>query len=68
MKDGAVVCVDKDGRSFEIACDSVISCAGYLPAPLAAAGKKNVQIIGDCRSVGNLRTVIWGAYEAAMKV
>ena len=68
VKDGAVVCVDKDGRSFEIACDSVISCAGYLPAPLAAAGKKNVQIIGDCRSVGNLRTVIWGAYEAAMKV
>ena len=68
VKDGAVVCMDKDGRSFEIACDSVISCAGYLPAPLASAGKKNVQIIGDCRSVGNLRTVIWGAYEAAMKV
>ena len=68
MKDGAIVCEDKDGKSFEILCDSVISCAGYLPAPLGTAGKKNVQIIGDCRSVGNLRSVIWGAYEAAMKV
>ena len=68
VKDGAVVCTDEDGKLFEIPCDSVISCAGYLPAPLSPAGKKNVQIIGDCRSVGNLRSVIWGAYEAAMKV
>ena len=68
VKDGAVVCEDKDGKTFEIACDSVISCAGYLPAPLASGGKKNVQFIGDCKSVGNLRSVIWGAYEAAMKV
>jgi len=68
VKDGAVVCADRDGKLFEIPCDSVISCAGYLPAPLAPAGKKNVQIVGDCRSVGNLRSVIWGAYEAAMKV
>ena len=68
VKDGAVVCADRDGKLFEIPCDSVISCAGYLPAPLASAGKKNVQIVGDCRSVGNLRSVIWGAYEAAMKV
>ena len=68
VKDGAVVCEDKEGKSFEIACDSVISCAGYLPAPLADTGKKNVQFVGDCRSVGNLRSVIWGAYEAAMKV
>ena len=68
VKDGAVVCADEDGKLFEIPCDSVISCAGYLPAPLSPAGKKNVQIVGDCRSVGNLRSVIWGAYEAAMKV
>ena len=68
VKDGAVVCADRDGKSFEIPCDSVISCAGYLPAPLSAAGKKNVQVIGDCRSVGNLRSVIWSAYEAAMQV
>ena len=68
VKEGSVVCADKDGNEFEIPCDSVISCAGYLPAPLASGGKKNVQFIGDCKSVGNLRSVIWGAYEAAMKV
>jgi len=68
VKDGAVVCEGKDGKPFEIACDSVISCAGYLPAPLSAAGKKNVWFVGDCNGVGNLRSVIWSAYEAAMKV
>ena len=68
VKDGAVVCLDKEGKEFEIPCDNVISCAGYLPAPLSSAGKKNVQFVGDCRKVGNLRSVIWGAYEAAMKI
>lgn len=50
-----------------IPCDSVISSAGYLPAPLHAKDKKT-QYIGDCSAVGNLRSVIWGAYEAAMKI
>ena len=68
VKDGAVVCEDKDGRSFEIPCDRVISCAGYLSAPIASDGRENLQLIGDCRSVGNLRSVIWGAYEAAMNI
>ena len=68
VRDGAVVCEGSDGGQFEIPCDSVISCAGYLPAPLPDCGRKDVQFVGDCRSVGNLRSVIWGAYEAAMKV
>ncbi len=67
VKDGAIVCKDKDGKEIEIACDSVISCAGYIPAPLEGKGK-NVQLVGDCLAVGNLRSVIWRAYEAAMKV
>ena len=58
--------------SSTVDCDAVVvgaGAAGLMAAmELAAAGKKNVQVIGDCRSVGNLRTVIWGAYEAAMKV
>ncbi|MDO5456520.1 MAG: FAD-dependent oxidoreductase, partial [Eubacteriales bacterium] len=66
VKDGSIICEDQDGKAFEIPCDSVISCAGYLSAPIASDGRKNVQLIGDCHSVGNLRTVIWGAYEAAM--
>jgi len=67
VKDGAIICRDKDGKEIEIACDSVISCAGYIPAPLEGKGK-NVQLVGDCLAVGNLRSVIWRAYEAAMKV
>ncbi len=67
VKDGAILCKDKDGKEIEIACDSVISCAGYIPAPLEGKGK-NVQLVGDCLAVGNLRSVIWRAYEAAMKV
>ena len=67
VKDGAIVCADKDGKTFEVACDSVIGCVGYKPAPLAEAGK-NVSLVGDCLSVGNLRSVIWRAYEVAMKI
>ena len=67
VKDGAVTVADKDGKCFDIPCDSVISCAGYIPAPLAAAGK-NVYLVGDCLGVGNLRSVIWRAYEVAMKI
>lgn len=67
VKDGAVVCKDKDGKEFEIACDTVVSAAGYIPDPLAPK-QANVQLVGDCHNVGNVRTVIWGAYEAAMRI
>ena len=53
--------------AFEIPCDSVISSVGYSPAPIAPKGK-NVYLVGDCKEVGNLRNVIWGAYETAMKI
>lgn len=65
--EGGIVCTDKAGKDFEVACDSVISSAGYIPAPLAEKGGK-VQLVGDCLKVGNLRTVIWRAYEVAMKI
>ena len=64
VKDGSVICTDKAGNDITIECDSVISCAGYIPAPLAAKG----HLVGDCKSVGNLRTVVWNAYEVAMKI
>lgn len=67
VKDGSVICKDKGGKLIEIACDSVISSAGYVPAPLTTEGKK-VHLVGDCKSVGNLRTAIWRAYEVAMAI
>lgn len=67
VKDGAIVCTKKDGEDIEVKCDSVISCAGYIPAPLTEKGG-NVYLVGDCDKVGNLRTVVWEAYETAMRI
>ena len=55
----------KDGTYETIACDSVILSVGYNPAPVAT---KKVHVIGDAKEVGNLRTVIWGAWDVAMKI
>ena len=62
-----VLCQDKEGKTIEIPCDSVISSVGYLPQPLEGKGR-NIHFVGDCKQVGNVKTVVWGAYEAAMKV
>ena len=67
VRDGEIVCTNKDGHVVKLACDSIISSAGYIPAPLSKEGK-NVRLVGDCRQVGNLRTVIWRAYETAMDI
>ena len=67
VEEDKVVCKDKDGGTVEIPCDSVIGSVGYRPAPLKSKGR-NVHFVGDCQKVGNVRTVIWGAYEAAMKI
>ena len=67
IKDGAVVVAGKDGNTFEIPTDSVILSVGYKPAPLAPKAK-NVHVIGDAKAVGNLRSVIWGAWDVCMKI
>ncbi len=67
VQDDKIICCTKAGKEIEIVCDSVISSAGYIPAPLAKEGK-HVHLVGDCKQVGNLRTVIWRAYEVAMKI
>ncbi len=64
--DGVVV-QDNAGVEFKIDADSVILSTGYKSAPLAEK-KKNVHIVGDADKVGNLRTVIWGAWDVAMKL
>jgi len=67
VKDELIIVTDKDGKDIEIACDSVISSVGYIPDPLVKKGK-NLYLVGDCLAVGNLRSVIWRAYEVAMKI
>ena len=64
LKDRIIV-KHKDGKYETIPCDNVILSVGYNPAPVAT---KKVHVIGDAKSVGNLRTVIWGAWDVAMKI
>ena len=58
---------DLDGKTFEIPADSVILSVGYKSAPITEKAK-NVHIIGDACKVGNLRSVIWQAWDVAMKL
>lgn len=67
IEKGKVTIVDKDGKSKKLPCDTVISAVGYIPAPIAKESK-HVHIVGDALSVGNLRTVIWRAWDVAEKL
>ena len=67
IKDGMVIAADKDGNKIEIPTDSVILSVGYKPTPVAQKGRK-IHLVGDCNKVGNLRTVIWGAWDTCMKI
>ena len=65
--DGVVTAARKDGTVVEIPSDSVILSVGYKSAPVAEKSK-HVHIIGDAAKVGNLRSVIWGAWDTCMKL
>ncbi|MBQ7113388.1 MAG: FAD-dependent oxidoreductase [Clostridia bacterium] len=67
IEDDGVVVKDKNGAEFKIAADSVILSVGYRSAPLAEKGK-HVHLVGDADKVGNLRSVIWKAWDVAMKL
>lgn len=65
-KDG-VTLQDKTGKTFDLKADSVIVSIGYDPAPLSQASR-HVHLVGDANGVGNLRTVIWRAWDVCMKL
>ncbi len=65
--DDGVLVSGKDGKQFKLSADSVILSTGYKSAPLVQKGK-NVHLIGDAYKVGNLRTVIWRAWDVCMKL
>lgn len=66
ITDKGVKVKDKNGVEQEITGDSVILSVGYVPAPVST--DKKVHLVGDCEKVGNLRTVIWRAWDVAMKL
>ena len=73
--DSTVVKVDKtsvtikhkDGKELIVPADTVIVSVGYIPNPLTKPDK-HVHLVGDCDKVGNLRTVVWRAWEVAEKI
>ena len=67
IKDNVVVVLDENNVEHDIKADSTIVSIGYIPTPLTKKDR-NVYLVGDCDKVGNLRTVIWKAYEVAMKI
>ena len=64
--DGVTV-ADKEGNKSKIDSDNVILSIGYRPAPLCEKTRR-VHLVGDCDKVGNLRTVIWQAWDVCMKL
>ena len=67
IKDNEIICKDKDNKEFTVPCNNVILSIGYKSNPIFKKNNK-ITFIGDCNKVGNLRTVIWEAYEASMKI
>ncbi|MDD5954995.1 MAG: FAD-dependent oxidoreductase [Firmicutes bacterium] len=65
--DDGVMVQGKDAAPFKIDADSVILSTGYKPSPLAEKAK-HVHVIGDACKVGNLRSVIWQAWDVCMKL
>ena len=68
IKDKTVVVASKDGKNvFEVEYDNIVNGIGFVPAPVGGKAK-NVHRVGDCVTIGNLRTAIWRAWDVAMKI
>ena len=65
--DGHVTVRDKDGKEFDLPCDSVVNGIGFDPAPVGQKAK-HVHQVGTCKAWGNLRHVVWGAWDVCMKI
>ena len=57
----------KTGETFFVECDNVVNGIGFVPAPVGDKGR-HVHRVGDCVAIGNLRTVIWRAWDVCMKI
>ena len=62
-----ITIVGADEIPKTVKADSVILAIGYNSAPLSKPSR-HVHIVGDALRVGNLRTVIWRAWDVATKL
>ena len=65
--DDYVVIKHKDGTVEKVEVDDVINGVGFVPTPVGEKAR-NVHRVGDCVAIGNLRTVIWRAWDVCMKI
>ena len=63
------------GETFFVECDNVVNGIGFVPTPIGGRtasrkvkGKETIFRVGDCVAIGNLRTVIWRAWDVCMKI
>ena len=66
IKENQVI-INQKGKTVAVDCDNVIVSIGYKSNPLFEK-QKNVYVVGDAYKVGNLRTVIWRAWDVAKKL
>ena len=57
------VVIEKDGKEELIIADTVVKSIGYNNSGVETKG--NFHVIGDAEKVGNLKDVIWTAYDLA---
>ena len=57
------VVIEKDGKEQIIVADTVVKSIGYNNSGVETKG--NFHVIGDALKVGNLKDVIWDAYDLA---
>ncbi len=67
IRENSILIEKKSKEQLELPADSVIMSVGYHAKPLAPESR-HVHLVGDCNAVGNLRTVIWRAWDVAMKL
>ena len=69
IKDNGVTVKNvKTGETFFVECDDVVNGIGFVPTPVGGKDNKQVFRVGDCVAIGNLRTVIWRAWDVCMKI
>ena len=68
IRDGSVTVKNvKTGETFDVECDNVVNGIGFVPTPVGGKNSKAYRV-GDCVAIGNLRTVIWRAWDVCMKI
>ena len=63
----AMVKTRGSNEAFKVECDAVVNGIGFVPTPIGEKSS-NVHRVGDCVAIGNLRTVIWRAWDVCMKI